>query len=224
MSEKEIRMKLYQMLKLKQELELPEIPDMPGSLKKQLSQSVKHYFDSDIDHQRLARLTTSLRGKTDRYVFQMSNGSQQIKLYEPHKYKNDKTTPLRLRSRMIMNLAHQTPSADVKKKVQELHKTYPYHLLQDQPVNLRLLNFRFDREPLQTDVLDIYKTTSAGEPDPENDTLIDTVVYKPKKSRKFEFDGEEEQFFYAVNTRNNSVSNVLHFLWQTELPQIPSAT
>ena len=221
MTEKERRKKLYQMLKLKQELELAEDPNMPRSISRQLPESVRNYFGSDMDHQRLTRLTNRLRGKTDKYVYQMSNGSQQIKLYEPHKYKNNIMTPLRLRTRMIMHIAYQTPCPDVRKKIQELHYTYPYYLLQDQPVNLRLRNFRFEKVAMEDDVLDIYKKTSAGEPDPPNDIFIDTLINKPKETRKFEFTGEEEEFFYAVNIRNKGISNLLHFVWQTELPQIP---
>ncbi len=166
-------------------------------------------------------MTTELTGKNDRYVYQMSNGSQQIKLYEPHKYKNNVKTPLRVRTRMIMHLAYQAPCPDIKKRIQELHFTYPYYLLQDEPVNLRLKNFRFETGVMVDDTLKIYKKISSGEPDPETDMLIDTVDYRLKKSIKFTYNGEDEQYFYAVNTRNNKLSNVLHFIWQNELQQIP---
>ncbi len=221
MKDKDYRKDLYQMLWLKQKLALPEDPMIPRSIKKQLRQTVKNYFDSDTEHQRLARMTISLRGKTDKYVFQMSNGSQQLKLYEPHKYKNHINTPLRIRTRMIMHLAHQASSPDVREKIKELHYTYPYYMLKDEPVNLRLRNFRFKKSLRETDPLEIYRKTSGSEPDPAVDQLIYSVSYQPGKSIKLEYEDREEEQFYAVNTRNNDISNVLLFVWSDELQQLP---
>jgi hypothetical protein len=212
---------LYEILRLKQKLELPEEPIIPRSLRQLLSPTVKNYFAADFEHQRLARMTIRLRGKTDKYVFQISNGSQQIKLYEPHKYKNDVYTPLRLRTRMIMHLAYHTPCSDVKEKIRELHCTYPYYLLKDKPVHLRLLNFRFEPEAITGDELDLYEKRAAGEPDPETDRLLCTLVYRRKKSIEFVYQDQDEQFFYALNRRNGKLSNLLHFIWQDELQQIP---
>jgi hypothetical protein len=212
---------LYEIQRLKQRLALPDNPVIPRSLRKQLRNSLKNYFESDFEHQRLTRMTISLRGKTDKYVFQMSHGSQQIKLYEPEKYKNHINTPLRIRTRMIMHLAHQTPGSGISERLRVLHSTYPYYLLKSQPVNLRLLNFRFERKVRGDDPLDIYETTVGNQPDPASDLLITTAVYCPKKSIKFEYEGKDEQCFYAVNTRNKELSNTLRFLWSDELQQLP---
>ena len=220
MAEKKEKIELYEVLRLIEKLNLPETPKIPRSIQRLLSPSVKHYFEADTGHQRLARMTIRLRGKTDKYVFQLSNGSQQIKLYEPEKYKNNVNTALRVRTRMIMHLAHQNPGVDVREKIKELHSTYPYYLLKEEPVNLKLLNFRFEREARDGDVLTIYKKTGAGDPDPETDQLIETVVYRPKKSIEFTYDDQDEQYFYAVNSRKNDLSNILHFIWADELPEI----
>lgn len=201
--------------------ELARRPKFPASIEKQLTATLKNYTKADDDNQGLVIMTKWLTGKSDKFVFQMSNGSQQIKLYEPKKYKNNVLTPLRLRSRMIVHLAGKYPHHLLNEKVRELHRTYPYYLLKTEPVNLRLLNFHFERIVREKDDLQIYRKVSSGEPDPENDILITTLTFKPKKSVKFEYDGQDEQYYYAVNTRNNELSNILHFIWQDELPQIP---
>ncbi len=221
MKDKDYRKDFYEMLRLKQKLAVPENPEIPRNIQKQIRPTVKNYFDSDSEHQRLARMTISLRGKTDKYVFQMSNGSQQIKLYEPKKYKNNVNTPLRIRTRMIMHLAHQSSSSDVREKIRELHGTYPYYLLKDRAVNLRLRNFRFNRYVKESDTVEIYGITSGDEPDPAVDQLVKSVSYNPKKTVKFEYEGQDEQQFYAVNTRNDDISSVLLFVWSDVLQHLP---
>jgi hypothetical protein len=222
MNDKEYRQHLYEMLRLKQMLGITEDPEIPESIRKQVHPTLKNYFDADLDHQIVAKMTKSLQGKTEKYVFQMSNGSQQIKLYEPHKYKNRNNSPLRVRARMIMHLANQEPCDSIEEKIRELYKTYPYYLLKSEPVNLRLRNFRFAKEVREGDPLDVFLMTSETEPDPETDELVCSVTYKPKRSLKFEFSGQSEQRFYSVNRRNNSYSNILDFIWKEELEQIPN--
>ena len=221
MKDKEYRNDLYEMLRLKQKLGITEDPEIPGNIKRQLRPSLLNYFESDLDHQRVARMTSKLRGKTDKYVFQMSHGSQQIKHYEPHKYKNHNNTPLRIRTRMIIHLAHQEPCEDIKERIRELHISYPYYLLKTEPINLRMLNYRFEEVAKDKDPIDIYLMVTGNKPNPETDELIYSVQFKPKKSLKFEYSGQDEQQFYAVNKRSKSLSQVLNFIWQDELQQIP---
>ena len=214
------KLKLTEMKYVANLYELARRPQFPESIEKLLTPTLKNYIKADDEHQNLVIMTKWLTGKTRKFVFQMSNGSQQIKLYEPEKYKNNRITPLRLRSRMIVHLASQYPHHLLNDKVRELHRTYPYYLLKQEPVNLRLLNFHFDRYVKEGDELKIYRKVSSEEPDPETDILIETIAYKPKKSVKFEYQGQEEQHYYAVNTRNGELSNILHFVWQEELPQM----
>ena len=221
MKDKEYQKDFYEMMRLRQKLGVTEDPEMPINIRRQLKPTVKNYFESDLDHQRLGRMTSSIQGKTDKYVFQMSNGSQQIKLYEPHKYKNNINTPLRIRTRMIMHLAYQEPCLDVKERIKELHYTYPYHLLKTEPVNLRLRNFRFEKGVREGDCIEIYETTSPSDPYPGSDLLITSRSYSPKKAIIFEFNGQEEQYCYALNKRSNSISNVLHFIWNDEIQTLP---
>ncbi len=204
--------------------ELARRPQFPGSIKKLLTPTLRNYLKADDEHQNLVIMTIWLTGKAKKYVFQMSNGSQQIKLYKPEIYKNNLMTPLRVRSRMIVHLAGQYPHDLLNKKVKELHRTYPYYLLKQEPVNLRLLNFHFDRRVREGDELKIYLMSFSEEPDPETDILIKTAAYKPKKSVKFEYEGQDEQHYYAVNARNGEISNILHFVWQEELQQIPKSS
>ncbi len=203
--------------------ELARRPQFPESIRKLLTPTLRNYIKADDDHQNLVIMTKWLTGKSKKFVFQMSNGSQQIKLYEPEKYKNNILTPLRFRSRMIVHLAGQYPHHLLNEKVKELHRTYPYYLLKQEPVNLRLLNFHFEKPVREGDELKIYQMVSGEEPDPETDIMIKTVAYKPKKSVKFEYEGQDEQHYYGVNTRNGEISNILHFIWQEELPQIPKS-
>ncbi len=200
--------------------EMARRPQFPKSIEKLLTPTLKNYLKADDDHQNLVIMTKWLTGKTEKFVFQMSNGSQQIKLYEPERYKNNILTPLRFRSRMIVHLAAQYPHPLLNDKVKELHRTYPYYLLNQEPVNLRLLNFHFERIIKEDNEIKIYRQISDGGPDQETDILIKTITYKPKKSVKFVYEGQDQQHYYAVNTRNGELLNILHFIWQDELPEI----
>jgi len=199
---------------------LARSPQFPMSIEKLLTPVLKNYIKADEDHQNLVVMTKWLTGKTPKLVFQMSNGTQQIKLYEPEKYRNNRITPLRFRSRKIVQLASQYPHEKLNDKVKELHRTYPYYLLKLECVNLRLLNFHFKRQVREGDELKIYRKISEGEPDPQTDMLIKTIDYKPKKSVKFEYEGQEEEHYYAVHVLNGNLSNILHFIWLDELPQL----
>ncbi len=221
MKDKEYQEDFYEMMRLRQKLGITEDPEMPANISRELKASVKNYFKSDLDHQRIARMTSCVQGKTDKYVFQMSHGSQQIKLYEPHKYKNNINTPLRIRTRAIMQLAHHEPCPDVKERIKELHCTYPYYLLKIEPVNLRLRNFRFEKEVREGAPIEIFRTISPSCPDPAIDMLIDSLSYKPKKSIRFEYDGQDEHHYYALNKRNKSLSNVLRLVWGDEIQKLP---
>lgn len=212
---------MYTFLWLKQRFELTEDPEIPVSIGHLVNQTLKNYFSADFEHQRVSKMALQLRGKTDKLVFQMSNGSQQIKLYEPQKYKNHLNTPLRIRSRTILQLANNSSCPDVKERIRELHRTYPYYLLKEKPEDLKLLNFRFDRVVRKNDPCSIFRIAHGSEPHPDSDSLVMTVNYHPQKTVNFRYEEMEEQYFYAVNTRNNNRSNILRFIWCDELQQIP---
>ena len=185
-----------------------------------MSKSLQRYFQLPIEAQLSIRMSKSISGKapfkegrSGPVVFQMSHGTQQIKRYEPEKYKNDRNTPLRVRTRTIVRLASCTPVVDLKSKLREMFKTYPYYLLKAEPINLRLKNFYFEEEPEHGILIRIYKATDPDNPNPETDNLYTEKDYSPKKTVKFQFTDDSEQYYYAVNTRNGRVSNVLRFVW-----------
>ena len=188
---------------------------IPKQLVHLVSNSVKNYLEAKESLQRLVNMTNSIRGRCGDYVFQMSNGSQQIKLYEPEKYKNYIDTPLRKRGRTIIRLASEDPSPDKVAIIRLLYRTYPYYLKKDVPINLRLRNFYFDRE-VTGSTITIYKKRPNEDPDPNYDELYETLQYEPKKAVKFKYRDDEEEWFYAVNDRTGEMSNVLHFLWHDQ--------
>jgi len=158
------------------------------------------------------------RGKYRGFVFQMSHGVQQIKKYEPEKYRNDRNTPLRLRTRTIVHLASLDPVPNLQTKGKELFRSYPYYLLKTEPVKLRMKNFYFDPEVLPGRVLRIYKAEDPENPDPESDILYAEEEYSPKKTIRFEYGEEDIQQFYAMNTGNGRVSGLLKFIWAESIP------
>lgn len=81
-------------------------------LKHLATPTIHNYTNLPLSAQQAVLLSKSIRGKLGvksgkkgGFVFQMSNGTQQIKLYDPKIYeKNAQNTPLRKRSRQIMQL------------------------------------------------------------------------------------------------------------------------
>jgi hypothetical protein len=147
----------------------------------------------------------------------MSHGTQQIKLYEPEKYRNEVNTPLRKRTRNIISMAYTDPGPDRHERIRELFRTYPYFLLKSEPVKLRLRNFYFSPLIMEGEPLAIYKTTSGSDPDPESDELYTRIEYKEKRTVDFSFQSDEEEWYYALNERNNRRSNLLHFIWGDQI-------
>jgi hypothetical protein len=190
-----------------------------------LSKTMQHYFELPIMVQLLVKMSNSMsgkmvikRGKYRGFVFQMSHGVQQIKKYEPEKYRNDRNTPLRLRTRTIVHLASLDPVPNLQTKGKELFRSYPYYLLKTEPVKLRMKNFYFDPEVLPGRVLRIYKAEDPENPDPESDILYAEEEYSPKKTIRFEYGEEDIQQFYAMNTGNGRVSGLLKFIWAESIP------
>ncbi|MFA5499273.1 MAG: hypothetical protein WC327_07005 [Candidatus Cloacimonadia bacterium] len=192
------------------------------------SKTIQNYLELPLSVQMVVKLSYEISGtfgtkvgKKGGFVFQMSHGTQQIKKYDPKTYKkNSENTPLRKRSRLIMQQASQFPLAERKDKVRELYKTMPYNLSQTDPVKLRMKNFYFDEETLKDDKLTIYRALDPNNPNPETDLFIAEKKYGPKREIHFEFDGREEEYFYAVNTRTGESSNFLHFIWESDFDPI----
>ena len=115
-----------------------------------------------------------------------------------------------------MQSASQYPKEIRKDKVRELYRTMPYNLLQSEPVKLRLKNFYFDRKVADDDIVKIYQMQGES-PDLQNDNLYWEGKYKAKKSVDFAYSEVDEERYYALNTRNNDISNVLHFVWEEEI-------
>ena len=162
---------------------------------------------------RLMNMTTSMHGKCGKYLFQNSHGRRQVKLYEPHIYKNHINTPLRKRTRDIWKLAYADPVPTLKEKIRILFRTYPYYLLKAEPINLKLKNFYFDMQPSPTTLIAIYRMTGE-EPDPENDELYIEIEYHPDSKVKFQYYNRDAEKFYARNLKTNTLSNILHFYWE----------
>ena len=192
-------------------------PIVPTALYSTMSESLWNYYGMTAGFQRNQQRNDLVRGRVGWFVCQMSHGTQQIKLYEPWKYKNDINTPLRIRSRRIIQIASQEPKEKRRQKVKELYRTFPYHLLKNEPVNLRLKNFYFDRIVIEGRELLIYRADDPEHPNPESDTLITAVAYKPNRTVTFDFNEADEEHYYAVNSCNNTISNMLHFIWQEEI-------
>ncbi len=199
-------------------------PAIPLSLYSGLSESLWNYLGMPRDFQRNKQRAHSIRGRMGWFVCQMSHGSQQIKLYEPWKYKTEVNTPLRIRARTIMQVASQEPLEKRKDKVRELYRSYPYHLLKAKPVNLRLKNFYFEKDVIDGSTLKVYRAVDPDNPDPQTDPLYGSKDFKKTKTVKFEYDGQDEEYYYAVNTRSGEISNLLKFIWQEEIEFNPQGT
>lgn len=196
-----------------------------NNMKHLLSKTMQHYFELPIMVQLIVQMSNTMagkmlikKGKYRGFVFQMSHGVQQIKKYEPEKYRNDRNTPLRLRSRTIVHLASLDPVPNLNSKVKELFRSYPYYLLKTEPVNLRMKNFYFESDILPGRVLRIHKAEDPANPNPGSDILYAEEEYSPKKTIRFEYGGEEIQHFYAMNTRNGRLSGLLKFIWAESIP------
>jgi hypothetical protein len=192
-------------------------PATPKELEHLVPQSLKNFWDLPPNMQRIFRIASLIQGKVGNFVFQSSHGSQQIKLYEPEKYKNNRNTPLRIRARTIVHLASKEPVENRKNKIRELYRTFPFYLPKNEPVKLRVKNFYFSKELREGDSLRIYRASAPPSQDPELDKLHLEVSYSPGKSILFHYEEEKEQYFYALNLRNNSCSNLLHFSWQDDI-------
>ena len=114
-------------------------------------------------------------------------------------------------------MASQEPVELRKDKMRELYRTYPYHLLKSEAINLKLKNFYFKGKVGEGDELIIYKAGNPEKPNPESDILVMSVFYKKNRTVSFQFDETEEEHYYAVNSRNGEMSNMLHFIWQEEI-------
>jgi hypothetical protein len=188
------------------------------------TKTIQNYFELPLAVQMAVKMSYDIRGaygtkvgKKGGFVFQLSNGTQQIKKYEPDSYKsNVENTPLRKRSRLIMQKAMLYPQETRKEKIKELFHTTPYNLHQSDPVKLRMKNFYFDSEPLKDDKLRIYRAVDPNNPNPGKDLFIAEKKYGPKREILFEYEQREEEYYYALNTRTGRLSNVLHFIWESE--------
>ncbi|MCB5231060.1 MAG: hypothetical protein WCX83_01400 [Candidatus Cloacimonas sp.] len=192
------------------------------------SKTIQNYLELPLSVQMAVKLSYEISGtfgtkvgKKGGFVFQMSHGTQQIKKYDPKIYKkNSENTPLRKRSRLIMQQASQFPLAERKDKVRELYKTMPYNLSQTDPVKLRMKNFYFDRETQKDDRLMIYRATDPYNPNPDTDTFVAEKNFSPNRTIPFEFDNREEEYYYAVNSRTGERSNLLHFIWESDFDPV----
>jgi hypothetical protein len=192
------------------------------------TKTILNYFELPLAVQMAVKMSYDIRGtygtkvgQKGGFVFQMSNGTQQIKKYEPEKYKtNVENTPLRKRSRLIMQKAMLYPQEERKERIRELYKTTPYNLHKSDPVKLRLKNFYFDSDPLKDDKLRIYRAVDHNNPNPETDTLVAEKNYGPKREILFEYEQRDEEYYYALNTRTGRLSNVLHFIWESEFDPV----
>ncbi|MFA5498229.1 MAG: hypothetical protein WC327_01635 [Candidatus Cloacimonadia bacterium] len=199
-----------------------------NELKHLATNTIHNYLQLPLGVQLAVQWSYSIQGKYGAkvgqkggYVFQMSHGTQQIKEYNPESYKtNSENTPLRKRARLIMQEAMQHPQEGRKELIRELYRKTPYHLKQDEPVNLRMKNFYFDRETIKDDEFIVYRAADPNNPNPKTDTIITERKYSPKREIKFEFDNIEEEYYYAVNIRTGELSNLLHFIWETEFDPV----
>ncbi|MFA5498524.1 MAG: hypothetical protein WC327_03155 [Candidatus Cloacimonadia bacterium] len=199
-----------------------------NELKHLATNTIHNYLQLPLGVQLAVQWSYSLQGKYGAkvgqkggYVFQMSHGTQQIKEYNPESYKtNSENTPLRKRARLIMQEAMQHPQEGRKELIRELYRKTPYRLKQDEPVNLRMKNFYFDRETIKDDELIMYHAADPNNPNPETDTVITEKKYGPKREIKFEYEGRVEEHYYAVNRRTRELSNTLHFIWEVEFDPV----
>jgi hypothetical protein len=199
-----------------------------SELKHLATNTIHNYLQLPLSVQLAVQWSYSLQGKYGAkkgvkggYVFQMSHGTQQIKEYNPEDYtKNVENTPLRKRARLIMREAMNYPQEGRKEIIRELYHNTPYHLKQDEAINLRMKNFYFDKEAVKDDKIKIYRALDPNNPNPETDILITEKKYGPKKEIKFEFEDRVEEYYYAVNERTGVISNLLHFIWETDFDPV----
>ena len=78
------------------------LPTIPNSLFPHLTKSLQLYYGLPNNFQRLLHRNPQISGRAGLLLFQMSRGTQQVKLYQPWIYKNEVNTPLRIRARKIM--------------------------------------------------------------------------------------------------------------------------
>lgn len=201
--------------------------DLRDEMKSMLRPTIKHFYELPVSVQLGVKWSYDIRGKfavkkgeKGGYIFQMSNGQQQIKKYDPDIYKNNHNTPLRIRARTIMHIAKQGPKEKEKETIRELYRKYPYHLLKDKEERIKLTNFYFNRPVRDNDYLKIYRAADKNNLNPETDTLYAEILFAPKETVNFEYCGQEEEYYYALNSRNNELSNLLRFIWQDELESI----
>ncbi len=193
---------------------------LPTQLVHLMNKTITTYLQAPEEVQRLVNKTYAIQGRYgDKYVFQLSHGTQQIKRYEPHKYRNDRNSPLRQRVRDIMALAWQNPEPNITERLHELHRNYPYYLLRTESIKLRMKNFHFDTHVRSGESIRIYQAVDPEHPNPELDILYAEENFAPKREIVFEYAGEDEQYFYGVKARNGELSNVLNFIWGDELPE-----
>lgn len=162
---------------------------------------------------RLMNMTVSMHGTCLGYLFQNSHGARQVKRYIPEIYKNHLNTPLRKRTRDIMSMAVENPEPTLKDRLRELYRTYPYHLLRDKPIDLKMKNFYFERELTPLIPVRIYCLTGDS-PDPAEDEIYAELNYDREKKVKFNYRGEATERFYAREMRRGELSNLLLFLWE----------
>lgn len=204
---------------------------IPDQIKHLASNTLQNFFKLPLSVQLTVLRAYDVRGKFNAkkgkkggFIFQMAKGgTQQIKEYKPEIYKNERNTPLRIRARTIMHLASKELLEKRKEKVRELYITYPYYLLKDEPVKLRMKNFYFQRYVKEGNLIKVYRLRESLEdlePDPEQDILYKEKEYAPKKTVLFEYEGRDEEYYYAVNSRNNEISKVLVFVWKDEMNEV----
>ncbi len=192
-------------------------PSVPDSLLPHLTKTMQLYYSLPKNLQRLVHHGQPIRGRAGLFLFQTSHGTQQVKLYQPWIYKNEVNTPLRIRSRKIMQLTMEHPSEERKEIMNDLYRNYPYHLLKTEPVNLRMKNFYFVSKPKTSAKIKVYRALNPNNPVPDTDPFYCIKHYKDRAIVKFEYEGRNEEYYYAVNTSNNRQSNVLKFIWQHEI-------
>jgi len=119
-----------------------------------------------------------------------------------------------------MQEAMQHPQEGRKELIRELYRNTPYHLKQDEAINLRMKNFYFDREVVKDDELIIYRAVDPNNLNPSTDTIITEKKYGPKREIVFAYEGRAEEYYYAVNRRTGEMSNTLHFIWEVEFDPV----
>ncbi len=172
---------------------LTVIAEIPPEMEHLMSKSLRNYLKLPLGVQLAVRNSYSIRGTLGKkgfvekgkkkigFVFQMSGGTQQIKEYDREIYKNDRNSPLRVRSRTIMHLAMQEPLPGLQQRIKNLYSYYPYYLVKDEAVNLRMKNFYFENQPYRGNIFRIYRALNPGDSDPQSDEFYLQEEFLPKK-------------------------------------------